>query len=273
MNPSIEAASVRTNLEDAIIERLAPLLTRLGGYLQAIRPYNGEVHGPAPAEVLRELEGQAPAILVGIGDGKEEDASNRYVTREEITVEIFLLSNSMRSKLQRTRGDGAIYLMLKDVRGLIAGWDHGITGVSVFKPKGDRPIVRSPGFTIWQVLYTVQAEYKQPDRYESDPYLEALTGHINMVKSTGALALGSDGATTVEGDTVTFVSASATFADEDIGRRILVQSGANRGAHEILAVVDENTVTWTDAGGAADAAIVWQLIEAPPVTITTEVGS
>lgn len=273
MIPNIEVASVRTLLEDNILERLSPLLIRAGGYLQATRPYNGEVHGPAPAEVLRELEGQAPAILVGIGDGKEEDASNRYVTREEITVELFLLSNSMRSKVQRTRGDGGIYLMLRDVRGLLGGWNHGILGVSVLKPKGDRPIVRSPGFTIWQVLYTVQAEYKQPDRYENDPYLEALTGHFNLVKATGALALGSDGVITRDGDLVTFVSASATFADEDIGRRILVQSGANRGAHEILAVVDDNTVTWTDAGGAADAAVVWQLIEAPPVTITTEVGS
>lgn len=269
----LEADAVRARLEDAIIAALSPLLTTNGGYLQGIRPYNGEVHGE-PDDVKIDLLGQAPAVLVGTGVGRDtQEISNRYYTQELIEIEVFLISTDLRLREARTRNVGGIYQMLRDVRSRIQGLALDIPGVSTVKILSTKPIVRVKGFTIWLVEAAVVAMFKTPSRDDADLVLTAIRGEINGLTQNNPITSGNDGTATAEGSgAMTFAVTVDTFEAGMEGYRVQVLSGANLGSHEILSVVDARTVTWTDLGGATDTSVAWQLLLPPGAIIQTEVS-
>lgn len=273
---NLNSAAFRTRIEDAIVARLTPLVIAPltpNGYLQGVRPYNGECHGRDPAEVEVNLNGQMPAILVATGAG-EETLQNRYFSHEVIEVEIYLCSRDMRVQEARTRGQVGIYQMATDARILLQGWDLGLgKDVSVLRPGKLSPLLRSRELSIWQLTYGVTIEFQTPARDEGLHLLTSLAGSLNLAGAANPVAVGTDGVITwdLATQTTTFRASSAIFTSAMVGWSVLVLSGVNAGQYAILAFVDEQTVTWTDANGASDGAVSFQLLLPPAVPIVTEV--
>lgn len=271
---NLNSAAFRTRIEDAIVARLLPLANTPAspsGYLQGVRPYNGECHGRDPQEVEVNLSGQMPAILVATGES-EETLVNRYFSHEVIEVEIYLCSRDMRAQEARTRGLVGIYQMAQDVRTLLQGYDLELGDkVSVLMPRKLSPVLRSRELSIWMLSYSVTVEFQTPARDEALHLLTSLAGSFNLAGAANPVATGTDGVITWSAGTTTFRASSAIFTSAMVGWSVLVLSGVNAGQYAILAFVDEQTVTWTDPGGANDGAVAFQLLLPPAVSIVTEV--
>lgn len=270
---NLDSTAMRVRIEDAIVARLLPLVASVsaGGYLQGVRVYNGECHGRDPAEVEVNLNGQMPAILVAAGKSVET-LQNRYLSHEVIEIELYLCSRDMRVLEARTRGAAGIFQMAKDARILLQGWDLGLGGnVSTLRPGELSPVLRSKELSIWMLSYAVTVMWQTPARDEGLQLLTELAGALNLAGASNPVASGTDGVITTALGTSTFRASSAIFTSAMVGWSVLVLSGVNAGQYAILAFVDEQTVTWTDANGADDGAVSFQLLVPPAVSIVTEV--
>jgi hypothetical protein len=192
------ATSLRTSLEDAVIEALSSLkLEALGGssegYLQKIAPYQGDLSPAGDGEdgdIARVCGGRMPAVLVTTGDGAYLRASmGAEEIDEDTTVEILIVSGNLRSPEAAARGDGfsddpGIYRMIEDIRGKLWGIDLHVSGAGPLIPQTSTARSRSGVRSIWQLSFAVTLDAPAPER-EADDYDE-IFGDINNADDAAA---------------------------------------------------------------------------------------
>lgn len=171
-------ASLRKQLEDVIIAVIKATPAMMA-YLRAVAPYNGELGKEKLDDVFEALRGRAPAVLVTTGDSKA-DTLNLKRTRaiENVDVDLFLISNNLRTREDRTRADGHIYQISEDLDRLLMGRESGIAGVGVLELDGKKVMVQVPDMCIWRVRYGVSMNATATNPEDSAPSLLELAGTI-----------------------------------------------------------------------------------------------
>lgn len=173
-------SALRKRLEDAVVTALAGLT-----YLKACQPYSGEIGGARDAEQIRAaLNGRVPGVLVSTRDGKYTGTSvqaKRWTNR--IDLALLVVSGNLRSQEARQRGDVAgndpgIYQMTEDIRDALAGKDLDVDGAGFLVPSSEEVMAHLPGFTAWQLIYSVDtdANAKKPTR----PTITEVAGSVNI---------------------------------------------------------------------------------------------
>jgi hypothetical protein len=164
---------IRQQIEDAIIELLH---SRLGkgnpqsGYLQHVGPYNGEItDAEGPDDFRRILTGRSPGCLVTAGSATLTSQSTQ-LTRiiRLVTIEIYAISNQMRTRENRLRrdvvaegdagADPGIYKIAEDVQQCLTGTDLGLDRVGRILPAVEDVLLQLPDLTVWRLQYRVKTQ-------------------------------------------------------------------------------------------------------------------
>lgn len=141
---------LRKRIEASAIAKLAPLRN---AYLKTIEPYAAEFSSGNIDEVKEALRGRVPGILVATGASVPSRLISASLAVEKLTLEVYLISASMRSMVDRQQGDGGIYQMIEEQRPLLMGKSLGIKGVGVPVSAGTRPLIRLKTLNAWVVEY------------------------------------------------------------------------------------------------------------------------
>lgn len=192
---ALHSVSERKMVEDAVLIRLAKYMRLNGGFLKALRPYNGEIDEDNADDFYRELQGDSPAILVSTGTVRYEDGAltARQVT-SALTVDMLLVSSTFRGHSERTRGDVAtaaedvvsygdpgIYYMLATVRRALMGRPLGVEGAGVLRPVTEQALYTIQNMTAWRAVYRVPVRIAQPrEAEEDDPAIDELE-HLHQL--------------------------------------------------------------------------------------------
>lgn len=165
--------SQRAIVQDAMIELLSRLHRDNGGYLRAIEPTSTVIRGVDDDQgiglVYDQLKGQAPAIVIATGDKEYKPAGDTDRWEASLTVHVYALVNSMRSRIARTAGDvvaaadpmadPGVFVILEHVEQLLIGTDPGGTkGVlKRVRPQAEHRIDGDLALELWEQRYTVWA--------------------------------------------------------------------------------------------------------------------
>jgi hypothetical protein len=160
----------RTAIRNAVIQRLQ-LLARPTLYARAISALAVQLDAgdEIPAEVVRTLQGNNPAILVALGPGEALAAGmggNR--TRIELELSVYVVTSHGRDLVVgRLAGDvrsadvtqdpGAD-TMVEHVEELLTGWDPGIPGVEEIRLQRESELSTTLDLTIWEVEFSVRVD-------------------------------------------------------------------------------------------------------------------
>lgn len=184
-----QALPERTVLRNAVIAKLAPLLKSNGLYLAAIKPlaekYKGAGDEEGLGDIARALQGQAPAILVALGDETYEPGG-MPMTLRRATIELVVyfgsvnprdivqgrLENDVVAAADNTKDPG-IETMLVHARSLLQGQDLGPDGIYEPDIVKAGPTHTGADFTVWEQTYHVQVDVDiQPWRRDvADPQI------------------------------------------------------------------------------------------------------
>ncbi len=158
--------SERVLVERAVLSALDGLRAVVGGYLEALDPYQGELVGDDMEDIKQRLMGRCPGILVAIGDSDYDLKSlSRRSAVNKVEVEIAVVSASLRSLEARSAGDEAgilsqgdpgIYVMLADVRDRLMGADLGVPGVERPIPVSEERLLIDEDLVVYRALYSVR---------------------------------------------------------------------------------------------------------------------
>lgn len=200
---SAAALSELTNIENAILLRLAPLLVQNGGFLRCLEPYNGEEgdNDDAVEAFYQQLQTRSPAIFVSTGTSTDEGRSLRATDfLERINVEILCVSAHQRSQVAAARGDAdqadepnrdpGVYHMIAAVRRLLMGRTLGIEGAGHLRPAGQVPLLHRKGLCIRRMVFTIQFHGSQELRELAGDEWDAIT---SVVELDGAGPVGAAG--------------------------------------------------------------------------------
>jgi hypothetical protein len=157
--------ALRRLIEDRVLLLLDHLRIEQGGYLRAVKPYQGDTDPDGEdVDLNRVLNGQAPACLVTTGDANFETPSvSRRYTTSEVVIDLLVVSNNLRMAEDAARGapaDPGIYQMVEDVHEALFGSSLGLPLVGYPRPTGERAIVRSGTKKVWGVTYSVFVKHR-----------------------------------------------------------------------------------------------------------------
>lgn len=169
------ATPQRTLVRDGVVTALGPLLLSNGLYLRYIGIFAGTLDGGMGEreELLDQLQGQAPAVLVALGRKTYEAAGattqrNRY--RGAIAVHVHVASNHMRSREARQAGDvvaaasvtkdPGLDTILEHVEELLIGYQIPDGNDSVYRlvPEDEDEVWHDNQISIWRQRYTVRVQ-------------------------------------------------------------------------------------------------------------------
>lgn len=155
-----------------VVDLLQRLLVANGGYLEAVEPTQAIVESAdddrSIAEILDQLGGRTPAVMVSTGDASFETAGDVDRWKVPTRVHVYFFNNAMRSKLERTvpdvvaladpKADPGVFVAMEHVRMLLCGRRPGGTTHSIaeLKPIRERRVAADPEVTIWEQTYSVQ---------------------------------------------------------------------------------------------------------------------
>ena len=163
--------ALRTQIEDAVIAALTPLLKPgkggdPDGYLVTLKPYQGPP-SPDSEDIKRLLDGGGPALLVTTEDSSfAEWLPKRRQAEMTLQIVIYALSNHTRSYEARARGDVSsslanqdpgLYQLLEDVRSRVFGLDLAIECVERPYPLSETSLARAGDWGVWRLVYEVEA--------------------------------------------------------------------------------------------------------------------
>lgn len=282
--------SLRKQVEDAVIARLAPLLrpTLSGGtstgYLKAIKEYAGELAGKELADLKDKLAGQTPGLLVATGRGAYDEVSARRArARKNLDVEILVVSSNMRGLSERAVGsagdtsppnDPGVYAIMEDVDRVLHGVDLGITGVGVaLVPTLEAPFVETHDLLVWLKKYAVPVDAIAPDPDATAPALTAIEQRVHLPVTEEIIASGVGDALAISAGVVTLTDAGANFLAGYVGLVIEIAGATTPGnnsavidAFVITAVPSSTMIRWTNAAGHTEAfSGVWKI--RPPAQV------
>lgn len=169
-------ASQRQMIEDAILITIADKFRKAcnptDGYLDFVGPYNGEFdQAEGPQDFIRRVKGRYPMVMVGARSAVlrgESVARSRFARVH--TMEIYVGSDNMRDRESQTRSDvvaeqdptadPGCFQIVEDLHELIAGNDFAdlISGVDYAEPTREEILIQEPGFTIWRMQFTIDAD-------------------------------------------------------------------------------------------------------------------
>lgn len=156
----------RAAIKSAFVNELHRLHRNSGGYCQFIGSYEREFRGEI-GELYQRLLGQAPAILVRLGDEKVRvSVLSRKRFDAYVDVEILVLSNNLRGRDARVGGDEAsldgtsdagIDRMLTDIQGLILGRDL-LAGVDSITELDQAMVYDGDDGQVWLIRAQLRAD-------------------------------------------------------------------------------------------------------------------
>ena len=281
--------AIRTQIEDAVMERLKPLLLEarggdVGGYLQAIRPYLGE----KIKEFRRALSAHSddvggwgsgvPGILVTTWHGAFVVQNlPRTLAQETIDIHVNVCSGALRSMEARTRGgvtgdaDPGVYAVLEDARKLLFGWRPDIVGVGPLRVLAELPLeTEEEDLCIWRLVFTAEMPVEKPA--ETREALTGITGRIRfpLAEETLASGTGDNLAVDIDGETVTLTDAGAAFLAAHVGELVKITGAAhdaNNGEFTITARLSATAIQFTNANAVAEVYPGAWFIRPQPVLI------
>lgn len=177
------AGPERSVVEEHALIHLARLHRHNGGYLRSLGYYNGELDSQQGVEDLyKHLRNSGtPGILIATGAGvyRPKSTSARHY-KVDLNLEILFASAHVRSFPSRLRGDVAagedvdideypdrdpgIYRMMRDVRDMLLGFDHGLDGLGTMRILREDVVFQDPAVTLWRVVYAVAYHFRQRTR-------------------------------------------------------------------------------------------------------------
>lgn len=280
------AATQRQLVEDAAITALLPLRKpgdggAASGYLRAVKPYGGEID-TANLELLRnELVGQAPGVLVATGEGTYHSRLARRRAVKDLSLELLIVSLAQRGPKERLRGgaanepvgaDPGIYKILEDLDGKLIGFDPAVAGCGLLKPHTEKPVLVTPGMTIWFKSYLFPADVSKAAVAETA--LTEIKSKLAFPQADETLATGVGDSLAVAGTTVTLTDAASLFLPGMLGARIEI-TGATNAAHNGIFTLtggSPTTATWTNTASGLPASEpftgTWRVRPQPAVVVS-----
>lgn len=154
---------------NACVDLLKRLADENGGYLLALEPTDAIIRGTDDdygiAEVLDQLGGRAPAVLVSTGDADFSTAGDVDRWKKTLRVHVYFVTNSLRSKMERhvpdvvalgnRRADPGAFVMMEHVEMLLIGQAPGNTNGAIksLRPVGEKRIAADADLVIWEQIY------------------------------------------------------------------------------------------------------------------------
>lgn len=172
------AAPQRTLIQDGVVTLLAGLkrtAVPVAGYLQAVVPWGGVVRTwtdvDGVAMLGEELQGQAPAIAVAVGDLASVPAgTGGFGFKEELELLLYFVSNHARSitrgraKIDTTGAadvtkDPGLHVMMAHAKELVVGQRCGLSpstpSIKQIRPDREEELLTRPDLTIWLQTYKI----------------------------------------------------------------------------------------------------------------------
>jgi len=186
--------ALRTQIEDAVIAALTPLLKpgkggAADGYLVTLKPYQGPP-SPESDDVKRLLDGGGPALLVTTEDaGYDEITMRRRTAEMTLQIVIYALSNHTRNFEARARGDvrstqlsedPGLYQLMQDVRDRLFGANLGIECVRRPYPLSENSLARAGDWGVWRLVYEVDADIEADNPLAEAPYVTEMGIDANL---------------------------------------------------------------------------------------------
>lgn len=186
----------RTLVREGIVQLLSGLVRANGGYVAAVLPWAGVVRGWQDSEgidnLLALLNGRAPAIVVGLGDGNKTPAGmGGFNYKMDIEVTLYHFSNHARSltegrvsadarALADDTRDPGLDVMMEHAEELLGGIrvgkapvtnpvgevDRSIPGIHMISPDREEEIATDETHTIWAQRFKVTVSRKL-DRFRT----------------------------------------------------------------------------------------------------------
>ena len=175
-NPYVFDTGAGKSQRQIVLEGVISLLQRLhvanGGYLQAIEPsaimMRGKFDDENSGYVLDQLQGRAPGVLVTTGDKALHTAGSLpFQWRGTLDVHVYVLVNSLRSRMTRQTGDvvsaaqptadpGA-FTILEHLEELLIGQRPGGNEgkTDELRPVSETQINVNGEFELWQQTYNL----------------------------------------------------------------------------------------------------------------------
>lgn len=162
----------RAIIQDACVLLLERLLKVNGGYLEAVEPTDCMPRSADDVDeigdMIEQLGGRMPAILVAMGDGELDAAGDVSRWQERIDVHVYFLNSNARSRLARTvqdvvaladpTADPGVFVAMEHARMLLCGQKPGAkTQLAELTPRSVRRIGTDGERLLWEQIYTVRA--------------------------------------------------------------------------------------------------------------------
>lgn len=164
--------SQRAIVIDAITTMLAPLHINQGGYLQAIEGSTSLAKGPDDdegcADIVEQLNGRCPGVLVATGDMDFETAGDVDRWKSPLQVHLYFFSNHMRHRFDGRgtadivsyadgRADPGVFTAMEHARNLICAQRAGgaLSQIKDLRPVTERRIAADSEKEIWEQIYIV----------------------------------------------------------------------------------------------------------------------
>jgi hypothetical protein len=175
----------RTELRNAVVTKLSPLLFANGLYLRGLgkvaKAWDGEHDELGLVLINQALQGQFPGMLVALGDADFKPVSiDGLVYRGEVSVHVYVASANPRgyddgrlspdvTSNADVHADPGIDAMLEHVRQLLVGQDLGVARIEEPRLHGERHVFTGDVFSCWEESFLVKLEIViNPDRAITD---------------------------------------------------------------------------------------------------------
>lgn len=167
------AAAVRTQIEDSVVARIAPLKMR--GVIASVKPFNGVIDTDEDiADIKRILNGQYPGVLVRCKGASyhEVQVQRRRVVKDQ-SIEIFVVSASQRSREENVRnkvygGGAGAAMVIETLLGLLLGFQVEADGAGRMIPRDEDEVLQLPDLSIWRSLWSVPVDARPAPVTESE---------------------------------------------------------------------------------------------------------
>ena len=181
--------TVRQSVEDGILAALAPLGKDCdGGYLKALRPYNGSTTPAREDEDFQRVsQGELPCVLVATSNGTYENRTmGGRIADLTMQVHLLIASCNMRSGEARLRGDKSsadpgIYQMIEDIRSRLYNRPlPGVVGACRVRPIEESQVLTARDRTIWLLTYEAKTDVQEQPLDSTDQDLQGITSKLGF---------------------------------------------------------------------------------------------
>lgn len=163
---------LRAIVQDGCLDLLMRLHRYSGGYINEIVPFPTTIagrHDDQGIALVHDLTLAAPAILIAVGDRPFQPAgADPFSWSSDLSVHVYFYVNSIRSRIERQRGDvvsaadatadPGVYVMMEHAMQLLCGKVPGGTKsmIKELRPTNERQLFSDGGVDVWEQAFTVR---------------------------------------------------------------------------------------------------------------------